>query len=149
MNSTKQPQIGKFDRKELDLPETVFVRDIENKVFQGIVLKCLERIQGISFVEGTFINSILGRDSLEGIRGIHTEQDNKRQCVSIRVEVNVSYGISIPKKAEEIQTRISEEIAKMTGLHVSSIHVVFKNIATDEPSLLNSNSTTETAQEVF
>ena len=118
----------KFDSKEFELPETVLVRDIENRVFQGIVLQCLAKISGITLVEGNFIDNILGRDSLEGVRGIHVEQDGKHQCVGFRVEVNICYGVSIPEKADEIQTKVAEEVTKLTGLHVSSIHVVFKNI---------------------
>jgi uncharacterized alkaline shock family protein YloU len=118
----------KFDSKEFELPQTLMVRDIENRVFQGIVLQCLSKIEGINLVEGNFIDNILGRDSLEGIRGIHVEQDSKKQCVSFRVEVNICYGISIPQKADEIQNRIAEEVTKLSGLHVSSIHVVFKTI---------------------
>lgn len=123
----KNPHL-KFDSKEFELPETVLVRDIENRVFQGIVLHCLATIESITLVEGNFIDNILGRDSLEGIRGIHVEQDSKHQCVGIRIEVNICYGVSIPEKAEEIQTKVAKEVTKLTGLHVSSVHVVFKNI---------------------
>lgn len=128
----KQPQTknsnNPFDRNELDYAETVYVRDIENRVFQGIVLRCLSGIKGIALVEGNFIDSLLGRGNLDGLKGIHAEQDSKQGAVKVKVEVNVIYGISIPEKAEEIQTKISEEIIKLTGLHVSSIHVVFKNV---------------------
>jgi uncharacterized alkaline shock family protein YloU len=44
------------------------------------------------------------------------------------VEVNISYDVSIPEKAEEIQGIIAEDVAKLTGLHVSSVHVIFKNV---------------------
>lgn len=123
---------GRVDTKEFELPETVFIRDIENRVFQGIVLKCLSNIEGVSPVAGNFIDSILGRDSLEGVRGIHIVQDSKHQCVSIKIEVNIGFGISIPQKADEIQTMITEEITELTGLHVSEIHVLFKNIVPNE-----------------
>ncbi len=121
-----------YDSKEFELPETVFIRDIENRVFQGIVLKCLSGIQGVTPIEGNFIDNILGRDSLEGIRGIHIEQDGNQQCVTIKLEVNVGFGVSIPAKAEEIQSMISKEVTELTGLHVSNIHVVFKNIVPEE-----------------
>lgn len=127
-NSHKSP---KLDTKEFELPETHFVRDIENRVFQGIVLKTLSKIEGITLLEGNFINNLLGRDTLEGVRGIYTEQDTKKQCVSIKIEVNVGYGVSIPKKAEEIQNKITNDIVEFTGLHVSNVHVVFKNMAPD------------------
>lgn len=123
----------KVDTKEFELPETLFVRDIENKVFQGIVLQSLSKIEGITLVEGNFIDSLLGRNSLDGsIKGIIAEQDNKNHSINIKVEVNICYGYSIPEKAEEIQTHIAEDITKLTGLHVSCVHLVFKNVITPE-----------------
>lgn len=122
----------KVDTKEFELPETVFIRDIENKVFQGIALQVLSQIEGISLVEGNFIDSIFSRGASEGVKGIYAEQDNKSHCVSIKIEVNICYGVSIPEKAEEIQTKIAEEITKLTGLHVSFVHVVFKNVIPPE-----------------
>lgn len=119
----------KVDTKEFELPETHFVRDIENRVFQGIILECLSKIEGITLVEGNIIDSLFGRGSLEGVKGIYVEQDNKNHSVGIKIEVNICYGYSIPEKAEEIQTLCSEEITKLTGLHVSYVHVVFKSIA--------------------
>lgn len=121
----------KVDTKELEIPETLFIRDIENKVFQSIVLQCLSQIEGISLVEGNFIDHLLGRSS-EGVKGIQTEQNEKTQSVNIKVEVNIIYGVKIPEKAEEIQTKVSEEVTKLTGLHVSSVHVVFKNVISVE-----------------
>jgi uncharacterized alkaline shock family protein YloU len=122
----------KVDTKEFELPETLFVRDIENRVFQGIVLQCLAKIEGISLVEGNFIDNIFGRGAVEGVKGIYSEQDNKNHSVSIKIEVNIVYGLSIPEKADEIQIAIAEEITKLTGLHVSCVHVVFKNIIPPE-----------------
>ena len=46
----------------------------------------------------------------------------------MRVEVNVAYGVSIPEKAEEIQTKIAQEINRLTGLRVSQVHVIFKDL---------------------
>lgn len=118
----------RVDTKEFELPETTYIRDIENRVFQSIVLQCLDKIEGISPVEGNFIDNIFGRSAVEGLKGIHAEQDQKNHCVNIRVEVNICYGIVIPEKAEEIQMMISEEVTRLTGLHVASVHVVFKNV---------------------
>ncbi len=121
----------RVDTKEFELPETVFIRDIENKVFQSIVLQSLAQIEGISLVEGNFIDHILGRSS-EGVKGIIALQDDKNQSINIKVEVNIIFGTNIPKKAEEIQTKITEETTKLTGLHVASVHVVFKNVISAE-----------------
>lgn len=122
----------KVDTKEFELPETVFVRDIENRVFQGIVLQVLAKIEGISLVEGNFIDNLLGRNLTENIKGITADQETKSHTISIKIEVNVCYGVPIPEKAEEIQIKVSDEITKLTGLHVSRVHVIFKNVITEE-----------------
>lgn len=133
MNEAKKKvDIKKVDTKEFELPETLYVRDVENRVFQGIVLQCLAKIEGVALVEGNFIDNIFGRTPMEMFKGIRIEQDSKSHSVGIKVEVNIFYGFSIPEKAEEIQAMISEEITKLTGLHVSYVHVVFKSIVLNE-----------------
>lgn len=114
--------------KELDFPETIFIRDIESRVIQAFVVQCLFKIEGVSLLGGNFIDNILGRDSVEGVRGIHVEQDSRNHSVSVRVEINITYGVPIPEKAKEIQENIAEEITTLTGLHVSCVHVIFKNV---------------------
>lgn len=120
-------QLKNMDTREIELPDTVFIRDIETRVFQGIVLQTLAKIEGIGLLEGNLIDSLLGRE-LERVKGIHVEQDQKEHSVDIRVEINVLYGISIPEKAEEVQTKLAEEVSRWTGLHVSTVHVIFKEL---------------------
>ena len=119
-----------MDTQELDLPETVFIRDIESKVFESIILQCLLKIEGIKVQEHNLFDSLLGREVVEKVKGIHVEQDQKKQSLTIRVEINVFYGVVIPEKAEEIQTKIVEEVSLWTALHVGSVHVIFKNLVT-------------------
>lgn len=121
-------QLKQLDTKEFELPDTLFIQNIETKVFQSIAVRCLTQIDDIALLEGNLIDSWLGRDSSEGIKGIHVEQDDKTHCVNLRVEVNVAYGVTIPKKGEEIQTKLTEDISRLTGLHVGSVHVIFKNL---------------------
>jgi uncharacterized alkaline shock family protein YloU len=91
-------------------------------------MQCLAKIEGVAVLEGNLIDSLLGRDPFERVKGIFVEQDQKTHSVNVKVEVNVAYGVSIPDKADEIQTKIAHEIARLTGLHVASVHVVFKNL---------------------
>lgn len=127
----------KLDTKEFELPETHYIRDIENKVFQGIVVEVLSHIEGIYLLEGGLFDTLLGRDLNESVKGIYAEQKPSSHTINIKVEVNILYGLSIPQKAEEIQSKISEEITKLTGLHVDSVHVVFKNIISPLKQKLN------------
>ena len=124
-----------IDTKEIDIPETIYIRDIETRVFQSITIKCLSGIDGIALLEGTLMDNLLGREGLERIKGIYVEQDAKNRAVSIKVELNIYYGISLPEKSEEIQEKIVSEVTKLTGLHVTSVHVVFKNLLLERPKL--------------
>lgn len=116
-----------MDAREIELPDTVFIRDIETRVFQGIVVQSLAKISGIGLLEGNLFDSLLGRE-IESVKGIHVEQDQKKHSVAIRVEINIVYGFQIPEKAEEIQTLLAEDISRWTGLHVASVHVIFKDL---------------------
>ncbi len=124
-----------LDTKEIDLPETIFIRDIESRVFQAITIKCMSGIEGVMLLEGTLIDNLLGREGVERIKGVYIEQDSKNHSVSIKLEINVIYGISLPEKAEEIQNKLVKEVTHWTGLHVACVHVVFKNLLPD-PSLI-------------
>ena len=128
-----------IDTKEIDIPETIYIRDIETRVFQSITIKCLSNIDGIALLEGTLMDNLLGREGLERVKGIYVEQDVKNRAVSIKVELNIYYGISLPEKSEEIQEKIVKEVTRLTGLHVSSVHVVFKNLLLERPKLEESS----------
>lgn len=125
---------GRFDTKEFEIPETLYIRDIDNRVFQNIVAQCLAKIKDVALAEGGFMDNIFGRSGAEGISSIVAEQDNQKHSLRIRIEVDIAYGISIPDKAEEIQTKIAEEITRLTGLHVACVHVVFKDLISPLPT---------------
>lgn len=119
--------LGNVDTKELELPETTFIRDIEGRLFQSIVIQVLGTIEGIETLEGNLFDDLLG-GGVDGVKGIHVTQDQKQHSVNIRIEIKIAYGLSIPLKAEEIQTRIVQEVGRLTSLHVGSVHIVFKDL---------------------
>jgi uncharacterized alkaline shock family protein YloU len=125
-------QLKNMDAREIQLPDTIFIRDIETRIFQAICLQILANIEGIGLLEGNLIDSLLGRE-LERVKGIHVEQDQKKHSVAVRVEINIAYGISIPEKAEEVQNKLTLEITRWTGLHVASVHIIFKNLILSPP----------------
>lgn len=115
---------GKSEKGE----QTSFAHDIEVRVFQAIAIKCLAGIEGIGFLEGTLFDHLLGREGLERIKGIYIELDTKHQSINLKVELSIAYGLSIPKKAEEIQEKLAKDIFDFTGMNIASFHVIFKNI---------------------
>jgi len=132
----------KLDPKEIELPSTVFCRDIETKVIQMIILQTLSKIEGVGLIDGNLLDSLFGRD-VERVKGIFVEQDTKNHRVNVKAEIKVDYGISIPRKAEEVQTKIVEEISSLTGLHVASVHIVIRGL--NLPNPLGETSTTPPA----
>jgi uncharacterized alkaline shock family protein YloU len=141
-------RLKNIDTREVELPETVYIRDIETRVFQTICLKTLAKIEGIGLLEGNIIDSLLGRE-LDRVKGIYVEQDGKKHSVTIRVEVNIAYGISIPEKAEEVQSKLSKAISHWTGLHVASIHIIFKNLILPPIAKEKEAKESEDLEEVF
>ena len=136
----------KFDTKEFNLPETVYSRDIENKVFQGIIVKALSHISGICLIEGNFLDTLIGR--IDRVKGIYTEQDAKNHAVKIRIELNIRYGVSIPQKAEEIQIKVAEAVTQLTGVRVAEIHIVFKELIANEEQMKEESKNTAAKKKV-
>ncbi|HPE84782.1 MAG TPA: Asp23/Gls24 family envelope stress response protein, partial [Chlamydiales bacterium] len=95
-------QFERMDAKELDFPDTVFVHDVESRVFQAITVQALAEIEGIGLIEGNLFDNLLGREGHERIKGIHVEQDQKNHSLSVKLEINVAYGVHLPLKAQEI-----------------------------------------------
>ena len=116
---------------EVKSPPT-FSYHIDNRVFQSITVKCLLGIEGVAFIEGNLIDHLLGRESTERIKGVAVEQDAETHYVSVKIELNIMFGIPIQKKAEEIQTQLKEAIESLTGATVASVHIVFRNVYTKE-----------------
>lgn len=114
-----------IDVKEIELPTTDFIFDIESKVLQSICYQCIRQIDGLHPIEGNLIDNLLGHEHL---KGIHVQQDSKQHAVIVKIEVGVSYGVCLPKKAESLQNLIVKEMSELTGLHVGSVHVIFKNL---------------------
>lgn len=145
-------QFTDIDDKEIKLPDTIYVRDIESRVFQAIAIKCLSKIEGITLLEGTYlIDNLLGREGVDRFKGVYVEQDSKNHSVNIKVELNIIYGTSIPDKAEEIQTKIVERITALTGLHVASVHIIFKNMIEypDKQALLAETEVTKEEENAY
>lgn len=141
-------QLKNMDTREIELPETVFIRDIDTRVFQAMALQCLAKIEGIGLLEGNLFDSLLGRE-VERVKGIYVTQDQKKHSVEVRVEINILYGVNIPEKATEVQEKLVEEISKWTGLHVSSVHVIFKDLIHPQEAASTDSTTGAEFEEAF
>jgi uncharacterized alkaline shock family protein YloU len=130
MSGKKLERMHQLDPQEFELPETTYSHEIENRVFRGIVLNILAQTPGIAPLEGTFLETFIGR--VDMVKGITIDQDAKSHSVNITIEIGIQYGMNIPRKAEEIQSKVTQAITEMTGVRVASVHVVFRELMQEE-----------------
>ena len=121
-------QIGESD--------VVYIQDVDNKVFQAIVVKTLMKIDGVRLLEeGSLIDDLLGRESQSRIKGVLIEQDLKQHSVSIKIELELAYGLSLKVMAKKVQESIVKDVQEFTGFTIASVHLVFKHLYEDKPTV--------------
>jgi|AMWB02.1.fsa_nt_gi uncharacterized alkaline shock family protein YloU len=147
MSEKKPERMHQLDPQEFELPETTYSHEIENRVFRGIILNILSQTPGISPLEGTFLETFIGR--VDTVKGITIDQDTKTHSVNIVIEISIQYGVNIPKKAEEIQSRVSQAITEMTGMRVASVHVVFRELIREQKEPISSTKRPIEVEEPF
>ena len=122
--------------EEQNTDEVVFVQDVENKVFQAIVVKTLMKIEGVRLLEeGSLIDDLLGREGQSRIKGVYIEQDLKSHSVAIKIEIELAYGLSLKRVAKNVQHAIVKDIKEFSGFNISSVHLVFKHLYEDKPAI--------------
>lgn len=118
----------KIDSKEIQYPETVFEREVGMKAFRSIVLRTLMEIPGVYFLEEDLVDSILGREAYDGIKGIHVAQEEGKPALEVEIHICLESGLSIPVTVEKIQNDVVQALVKDTGLHVSRVQVVVEDV---------------------
>lgn len=89
------------------------------EVISGITVN---EIEGVYAMQGTFksgVNELFGRSSHN--KGIYLR--NNEDGLSIDVYCYLKYGVSVPKVALEVQTKIKEQILFMSDLDISTVNV--------------------------
>ena len=105
---------------------------IHESVVTSIVRKVASETEGVSRISG---NSIV--DNIAEIVGSKRIQDRSisvqmgESCVAVKVAVNLYFGYKLPQVANTLQTAIQDEIRKLTGLNVSKVDIIIRDI--DEP----------------
>lgn len=118
----------KMSSKEIQYPETIFEREVGMKAFRSIVLKTLSDIPGIFFLEEDLVDSILGREFDDGIKGIHVKQVEGKPALEVEIHLCLESGLPIPSTVEKIQNEVVEALVRDTGLHVSRVQVVVEDV---------------------
>ena len=92
---------------------------ISPSVLEIIAGIAANEIDGVSKMHGSIANNV---GALIGLSG-----GGHRRGVKLAHDP-VNYGVSVPKVATEIQTKVSQQIELMTDLHVSQVNVHVQGI---------------------
>ena len=105
---------------------------IHESVIISIVRKIASDTEGVSRISGNSIidniAEIVGSKRMQG-RSISVQMG--KSSVAVEVSVNLFFGYKLPEVAGNLQLSIEEEIKKITGLEVSNVDIVIREI--DEP----------------
>jgi len=107
-------------------------------VISTIARRAACSIQGVTRISGnTLVDNIAefvgSRKVMD--RAIQTEVDGS--TVAVTLSINICYGFSLPKIAADVQQAVSTQIQELTGLEVSQVNVIIRemeDIAPDEDS---------------
>lgn len=78
-------------------------------------------VEGVSEISTSFFGK--GKEATQGIKITLEDED-----ATIDLSVNIKYGFSLPKIADDIQTKVKESVEHMTGVNVEAVNVFFSNI---------------------
>ena len=105
---------------------------IHESVVTSIVRKVASETEGVSRISGSSIvdniAEIVGSKRIQD-RAISVQMGKSK--VSVEVSVNLIFGYKLPDVASELQTAIEEEVKKLTGLNVSKVDIIIREI--DDP----------------
>ncbi len=100
--------------------------EINNAVIAQIVQLCCQEVPGVHAVGGGFAFS-----DLMGSKGVKVQEDENETYV-LKVRVVMKFGVEMARTAQEIQSRVSNQVEVMTGKPVSKIDVIIEGIAMDK-----------------
>lgn len=104
---------------------------IHNSVIAVIAREAALKVAGVAELASSLVDDLagmMGRKSLD--RGVRVDVDNNRLVVE--VALIVEYGVSIPKVAFEVQSRVREDVEQMTGKSVRSVNVIVQSVRLPE-----------------
>lgn len=102
---------------------------MENGALSAIVRKAACQVEGVTRITG---NSIV--DNIAEFMGSKRIQDRSIQIsvsgseLQIELSINVAYGFSLPLVASQVQQNVSGAIRDLTGLTVTQVNVVIREM---------------------
>lgn len=118
-----------FDNEENGPAGVPGLVKIHENVIATIVRRIACGVEGVSKISGSsFVDNIA---EMVGSKKMHDRSiivDMRDSSVAVEVSINLLYGVQLPKVAAAVQEAVAEEITKLTGLKVSKVNIIVREI---------------------
>jgi uncharacterized alkaline shock family protein YloU len=132
MSANEKPAHSPISKEE---SEALSIGRIEigDDVIAEIASRAATKIKGVYVVGSSFRwTEILGGKE-NARKGVNIHIDESNGHVTVDLEVNVAYGVTIYSAAHQLQLLVKEEIEALTGsLNVDKVNVRVKNVVVEE-----------------
>lgn len=102
---------------------------IHEGAIASIVKHAVAEIDGVTRLSGnSIVNNlaeIVGSKKIQD-RAVHIRLTNS--TVAVEIAINVAYGVNLPTLCSEVQSKISNEIHNLTGLDVTKVNVIVREM---------------------
>ncbi|WP_169891167.1 Asp23/Gls24 family envelope stress response protein [Litchfieldia alkalitelluris] len=102
---------------------------ITEEVLSIITSICINEFSGISVYTTKFGPEIIQKITSNFNKNNIVIKQNENEIV-IEVKVSISFGLNVIQSCENLQELIVNEIEEITGLHVTSVHIIIEDINT-------------------
>lgn len=104
---------------------------IADDVIASIAGLAATEVEGVASLGGGITHDKIGRIRRKNIfRGVAV--DVLEDVISVRVIINMRYGVNIPETTHAVQERIKTMLESMTGLQVADVSVSVAEVVVDD-----------------
>lgn len=104
---------------------------IADDVIASIAGVAATEVEGVAAMSGNITNEIVGKLGVKNLsKGVVI--DVQEDMVTVKLNLTMRYGYSIPKTSAEVQEKVKASIESMTGLKVSCVDIRIAGIELDK-----------------
>lgn len=118
-----------------------------NGVIEKIVALSLRDVPGIVGMRGTILERVQDAFGVHDVRKGVTVEIAPDGAVRIEISIIMAYGVYAPDIFDDTKKAVMRDLARMTGLAMSSLHLRVEDVYTDEEVAAHRNGLPEPGDE--
>ncbi|WP_390406324.1 Asp23/Gls24 family envelope stress response protein [Lacticaseibacillus jixiensis] len=145
LHQNTQPQHDETMKQNDDIKKQL---QFDDNVVQKIVGKTASEVDGVLDLHGNILSDVADRfrntDNLK--KGVSVSiEDDKR--VTVALDAVMKYGTKAPEVFDQVTDAICKNVKEMTGMDVTEVKLVVKDMLTDEEVQAQQDADKDTKQE--